>query len=499
MWLAALASTFGLCLAYWGIKLFVHFASGPEIEIPRVAEIGIDSHAFAFAACTALTAVLVASIPAVRLAFRVDPNDALKTTGKGASGGVGESRLRNVLVIAEISLCMVLLVGAGLFVGSLVRLEHISPGFEPHHLLTMQVSLRGPQVDPSTHLRTILDARAFVEKIQALPGVESAEIGSTLPFISADEVGFAIVGQPEPALGMEPSTSIRAVTPNYFAGLGLPVIRGRAFEPGDTPNSPRVAVVNQNFAHHSFSEENPIGHAVKIVSVLDGSAFRAGVYEIVGVVGNAKEVALDEVAFDSLYVPFQQNPIREAFLAVRTRGNAPGLPAALRREAGLLDPQRPPFDVLPMEQIISASLSENRLHLILATAFACASLLLATVGIYGVLSYSVAQRGREIGVRMALGARRSSVLSMILRQSCLLVIPGVTLGLGLALALGQLLNGMLYMVPHEHSGLIYGVNTHDPLLLTSAMLLLGLLALIGSFFPARRATQVDPATALRHE
>jgi ABC-type antimicrobial peptide transport system permease subunit len=152
-----------------------------------------------------------------------------------------------------------------------------------------------------------------------------------------------------------------------------------------------------------------------------------------------------------------------------------------------------------MEKIISSSLSENRLHLMLATAFAGAALLLATVGIYGVLSYSVAQRGREIGVRMALGAQRSSVLSMVVRQSGMLVIPGLALGLGLAVALGQLLKGMLYMVPHEHSGLIYGVSTHDPLLLMSATLLLALLALMGSFFPARRATQVDPITALRHE
>jgi putative ABC transport system permease protein len=276
-------------------------------------------------------------------------------------------------------------------------------------------------------------------------------------------------------------------------------LRGRPFALGDTPNSQRVAVVNQNFARHSFGDENPIGHAVKIVSVADGSAFRTGVYEIVGVVGNAKEVALDEVEFDGLYVPFQQNPIREAFLAVRTRRDAPGLPAVLRREAGLLDPQRPPFDVLPMERIISTSLSENRLHLMLATAFAGAALLLATVGIYGVLSYSVAQRGREIGVRMALGAQRSNVLSMVVRQCCMLVIPGLALGLGSALALGQLLSGMLYMVPHEHGGLIYGVSTHDPLLLASATLVLALLALIGSFFPARRATRVDPMIALRRE
>jgi predicted permease len=498
-WLAGLASFFGLFLAYWGTRLFVHFASGPEMEIPRVAEIGVDFWVFSFAAFTALVAVFIAGVPAARMAFRVDPNEALKTGGKGSSGSAKESRIRNALVIGELSLCMVLLVGAGLFVASLVRLEHLSPGFDPHHLLTMRVSLRGPQLDPSTRLRTILDANVFLEKVRALPDVESAEIGSTLPFFSTDEVGFGIEGQPEPALGMEPTTSIRAVTPNYFAALRIPLLGGRAFVPGDGPNSPRVAIVNQNLARHFFGGENPIGRAVKVRSVLDGSAYRPGIFEIVGVVGNSKEVALDEVDFDALYVPFQQNPVREAFLAVRTYRDAPGLAAALRREASLLDPQRPTYEVVPMEQIISTSLSENRLHLMLAVAFAGVAFLLAAMGVYGALSYSVARRSHEIGIRMALGAQRSYVVAMMVGQSCRLVIPGLALGLAFALVLGQLLNSMLYLVPQEHVGLIYGVSTHDPLVLSAAVALLTLLATAGTAFPARRATRVDPMTALRHE
>ena len=498
-WLAALASTCGFFLAYWGVRAFIHFASPPEMEIPRVSEIGVDFYAFTFAALVALLAVVLAGIPAARLACRVDPNEALKSTGKGMSGGVRERSLRNVLVMAELGLCMVLLVGAGLFIDSMVRLEHVSPGFDPHHLLTMRLSLRGPQRDPETHLRTILDASVFLEKIRALPDVEAAEIGSTLPFFAADEVGFAIGGQSEPAQGMEPTTAVRAVTPNYFSTLRIPVVRGRPFSQGDVPASPRVAVLNQNFVRHFFADGNPIGRTIKLVSAADGSAIKTGIYEIVGVVGNSKEVGLNEVDFDALYIPFQQNPIREAFLAVRTRGDASGLPAILRREAALLDPQRPPFDVVPMEQIISKSLSEDRLHLLLSTAFAAAALLLAVVGVYGVLSYAVEQRSRELGVRMALGAQRASVSSMIVRQSCRLLLPGIALGLALALALGRLLSGMLYLVPQEHEGLLYGVSTHDPLVLTATTLLLAALTLFGSFFPARRATRVDPMAALRSE
>jgi predicted permease len=499
VWLAALASICGLFLAYWGVRVFIHFASAPEMEIPRVREIGTDFYVFTFAAVAALLAVVFAGIPAARLACRVDPNEALKSAGKGMSGGVRERSLRNVLVTAELGLCMVLLVGAGLFIDSMVRLERVSPGFDPHHLLTMRVSLRGPQRDPETHLRTILDASAFLEKIRTLPDVEAAEIGSTLPFFAADEVGFAVGGQPEPAQGMEPTTAVRAVTRNYFSALRIPVVRGRPFSPGDVPASPRVAVINLNFARHFFAGENPIGRTIKLVSVADGSAIKTGVYEIVGVVGNSKEVGLNEVDFDALYIPFQQNPIREAFLAVRTRGDAADLPGILRREAALLDPQRPPFDVVPMEQIISTSLSENRLHLLLSTAFAAAALLLAAVGVYGVLSYGVEQRSREIGVRMALGAQPTTVSSMIVLQSCRLLFPGIVLGLALALALGRLLSGMLYLVPQEHDGLLYGVSTHDPLVLTATTLLLTILTLLGSFFPARRATRIDPITALRSD
>jgi len=498
-WLAAMASICGIVLAYWGIRVFVHFASAPEMEIPRVREIGIDFYVFTFAAVAALLAVVFAGIPAARLACRVDPNEALKSTGKGMSGGVRERSLRNVLVTAELCLCMVLLVGAGLFIDSMVRLQRVSPGFDPHHLLTMRVSLRGPERDPETHLRTILDASVFLDKIRALPNVEAAEIGSTLPFFAADEVGFAVGGQPEPAQGMEPTTPVRAVTPNYFSALRIPVVRGRPFSPGDVPASPRVAVINLNFARHFLTDENPIGRTIKLVSVADGSAIKTGVYEIVGVVGNSKEVGLNEAEFDALYIPFRQNPIREAFLAVRTRGDAADLPAILRREAALLDPQRPPFDVVPMEQIISTSLSENRLHLLLSTAFAAAALLLAAVGVYGVLSYGVEQRSREIGVRMALGAQPASVSSMIVLQSCRLLFPGIVLGLTLALALGRLLRGMLYLVPQEHDGLLYGVSTYDPLVLTATTLLLAALTLLGSFFPARRATRIDPTTALRSE
>jgi putative ABC transport system permease protein len=401
------------------------------------------------------------------------------------------------MVVAEVSLSMVLLVGAGLFVSSLLRLRQVPLGFDPHRLLTLRVSLRGSGIDGSTEKRTIPDASGLLERVRALPGVRSAEIASALPFLGVEDVGFAIDGRVEPALGLEPTAAIRAVTPGYFAALGIPVERGRAFSSGDTRASPPVVLVNRNLARHYFGQENPLGHGLRIMSIPEGGSFRTGVYEIVGIAGNSKEVGLDEVEFDAIYVPLSQSPVREAYLAVRSEPDAPDLAAALKREAAFVDPERPAYDVVPMEQIISRSLSENRLYMMLALAFASVAVLLAAAGLSGVLSYAVAERRGEIAVRMALGAESSSVLAMISEDSGRLLATGVAIGLGLALALGRLLKGTLYLAPNEHEGLIYGVSVNDPWLLLAAALLLFFLAALASYLPARRATRVDLVTALR--
>jgi putative ABC transport system permease protein len=281
--------------------------------------------------------------------------------------------------------------------------------------------------------------------------------------------------------------------------LKIPILRGRGFDRSDLPTSLRVAIVNENFARQFFSREDPIGRTIRIVVAQDGGRFYPGEVRIVGVAANTKEVGLDEVDFESLYVPLVQNPLSEVMLAVRTTGDATAVSAALRREVAAFDPNQPVNAIVPMEQQISASLSENRLHMLLAAVFASVALLLAGIGIYAVLAYSIAQRIREIGIRMALGAQRSGVLALVLRHCSRLLLPGLALGIALTLVLGQILNSMLYLVRYEHDGLLYGVSTHDPLLLAAAAVFLTCLALLASIIPARGATRVDPIAALRNE
>ena len=499
MSVTAMASACALVLASWGVRLFVTFASLPQMEIPRVAEIGIDLRAFGFAALIALAAAVIAGIPSARMASHVDPQNALKSAGRGSSLSPATGKFRDALVVAEVSLCMVLLVGAGLFVDSLIRLERMSPGFDSHQLLTMQVSLRGPEY--ADHARVVGSIDRLLESVRKIAGVTSAEIASSLPLMGAEEVRFTVVGKPLLPSGAEPRSLIRAVSSNYLDALRIPILRGRSFDRGDSPGSRRVAIVNENLARHFFANENPVGHTIKVVAPRDAARFRPGELQIVGVVANTKEVGLDEVNFDSMYVPMPQNAVADAMLAVRTAtdtGSA-AVAAALRREVAALDPNQPLHEIVAMDQRISSSLAQNRLYMLLASTFASVALLLAAIGIYAVLSYSVAQRIREIGIRMALGAKRSGVLALVLRHSSRLLIPGLALGLGLALALGQILNPMLFLVEYEHEGLIYGVSTHDPLLLTAAVAFLTVLALCASVLPARKATRVDPMAALRNE
>ena len=495
--LAAPASVCGLLLAHWGLRLFVGFASPPQMEIPRVPEIGIDLRAFGIAALAALAAALTAGIPSARMASHVDPQDALKAAGRGSPDGSSTARFRDALIVAELSLCLVLLVGAGLFVDSLVRLDRMSPGFDPQHLLTTQVSLRGPQYTDQS--RVLASLNGLLERVRVIPGVESAEIGSSLPLMGADEVRFTIDGKSQPATGAEPESLIRAVSTDYLSTLKIPVLHGRAFDRSDLPTSMRVAIVNENFARHFFAGEEPIGRTFKIVASRDAGQFLPGEIQIVGVAANTKEVGLDEVDFDGMYVPILQNAVPNAMLAVRTANGSAAVATGLRSELAALDPNQPPYEIVPMEQRISASLAQNRLHMMLASVFAVAALFLSSIGIYAVLSYSIAQRIREIGIRMALGAQRSGVLALVLFHSLRLLLPSLAVGLALTLVLGRLLNAMLYLVRYEHNGLIYGVSTRDPLLLTAAVLFLVTLAFLASLIPARRATQVDPMIALRNE
>jgi predicted permease len=497
VWIAVLASGCALIVAHWSVQLFVRFASSPEIEIPRIMDISLDPQAFGFAVLFAFAAVATAGLPSAWIASRIDPQEALKGAGNGAFGIRTQSRFRDLLVVSEITLSLVLLAGAGLFIKSLFLLDRISPGFDPHGLLTMQVSLRGSGY--ADDRRVLASLREIEENARSLHGVLSSTVGSSLAFFGTGAVRFTVEGRAQPESEEKPSSLVRAVSPSYFATLKIPLLRGRAFDNSDRRDSVRVAVVNENFARHFFRDRDPVGQSITILSAQDGGEFLSGRVQIVGLAANTKEVGLDEVQFDSMYVPLAQNPVRSAWLAVRTERESAEVAAGLRRAVASVNANQPISEIVPMEQRISASLSENRLHLVLAAAFAVVAVLLAAIGVYAVLSYSIAQRIREFGLRMALGAQRSSVLGLVIRQSAGLVLPGLLLGLGLSVALGQILGSMLYLVPYQHVGLLYGVSTHDPFLLASAAVLLSLVALLGTIFPARNATNLDPIHALRYE
>jgi putative ABC transport system permease protein len=281
--------------------------------------------------------------------------------------------------------------------------------------------------------------------------------------------------------------------------MGIPLLRGRNFAPHDDAGSPRVVIISRRLAQHFFAGEDPLGRQIMISGALYGGGIQSQTDLIIGVAADTKEVGLDEIPFDTIYLPFAQNPTRSMYIVIRAATSAHGVAAALRRRVSLVDKDLPAFDVKTMEQVVSDSLTENRFNMILIQAFASLALTLGAIGIYGVISYSVSQRTREIGVRLAVGASPGSIIKLVIRQSATLVAAGVALGLVASLALGKVLHNVLYMIPYKTIGLIYGVSTHDPGTLGSVAAFVTVVALAASYIPARRAAKVDPVVALRHE
>lgn len=292
---------------------------------------------------------------------------------------------------------------------------------------------------------------------------------------------------------------VRAVTAAYFRVMSIPVLAGRTFTPQDTATAPHVVMVNDNFARHFLSGENPVG---KELGILPGSYDKSvvpGPVRIVGVVGNVKEVGLNEVAFNDIYFPFAQSPDASMYLAVST--TIPGMRVAdsIRKDVGSLDKDLPVLDVMFMDQRVADAFRGDRFNALLIGSFAAMAVLLASIGIFGVVSYSVGRRIQEFGIRMALGADQKSILGLTLRSAAALSLTGLLVGFAASLALGRILGNRLYLVPREHGGLLYGVSLFDPLTLAAALVLLTTIALVASYLPARRAMRVDPMVALRYE
>jgi putative ABC transport system permease protein len=476
--LAGLGGAAGLGLAIWSLRLIV--ALGGR-EVPRLAGIGIDWRVlgFTFLVCV-LTGLLFGLGPALR-ATKVDLNPALKEGPRGVAGG-RRSRTAQGLVVAQFGLAMVLVVGAGLLAGSFARLLRVEPGFDPKELLTMEVFLSPMEYREGDPKIAVVLGR-MLDEVRALPGVRSAAFVNSLPIAGGPSTDFTIGGRPAPPADNEPEAAICSVSPGYFRTMRIPLLAGRTFTTGDGPAAARVMVINQTLARTYWPNESPIGHQVMMK---DWGPPLTGT--IVGVVGDVKVDGLETAAGPTIYWPYSQFPVNWNALVVRGDAQPMKLVDAVESRIWSVDKNQPISRVQTMEEVLSDSLAQRRLYLILLGTFAGAALLLAAVGIYGVISCSVASRRHEIGVRMALGAAQRNILWLIAGQGAWLAMAGVAVGVAGALALTRLM-----------ASLLFGVEPSDPTTFAGAGILLVLVALGAGYVPARRAARVDPMAALRQE
>ena len=491
--LALIGSALGLALAWTCVKLFVGF--GPP-DIPRLSEIGLDWRVAGFSLLMSIVTGLVFGLAPALQASKPDLQDALKEGGRGSTGG--RHRLRNVLVVSEVAIALVLLVGAGLMIKSFRRLLDLDLGFRSENILTMRLSL--PETKYKADAQQAAFYRQLLERVRALPGVESAGVISNLPLSGSYSSGTTAVEHADVEEGLRRFKGIpyieadrRSVSADYFSTLGIALKEGRLLTEADNGTAPPVAVVDEMFQRRFWPRGSAVGKRF-IARFNDGNDIQWG--QIVGVVAHVKHYGIDQVkqyglaheGREQVYFPYSQRPQSRMYLAVRTSLAPLSLANAVRGEVRALDNDQPIYEVKSMEQLVSNSLAERQLNMLLLAGFSAIALVLAAVGIYGVMSYSVTQRTHEMGIRMALGAKQSNVLSLVVRQGMTLALMGVAAGLAGAFALTRLMTSLLY-----------GVSTTDPLTFAAISVILTGVALAACLVPARRATKVDPMVALRYE
>jgi len=479
--LALVGGVAGLLLGWGGMKLLLRLA--PQ-GLPRIQDVTIDGRALGFTLLiTLLTGVIFGLVPALQ-ASRPDLNETLKDGGRGGTGGVHRQRIRNLLVIAEVALALVLLVGAGLMMKSFARLQQVDPGFDPKNALVAAIDLPGSKY-PDNQQRLAF-YNQLIQQLSALPGVQAVGATQSLPLGGDYVLGFVIQGRPPAAPGQDRSTNYYSVTTDYFKAAGMTLLRGRLFTERDTLGATNVAIINEAMAKRYFPNEDPIGQRIHVTQ--GPETFR----EIVGIVSDTKQYGLDQDTPVQTYTPYLQMPFSNSMVVVvRTAGDPLSLSAAVRSQVLSIDKQQPVASIRALEQILYNSLANQRFSMLLFGVFAAVAMVLAAVGIYGVMAYAVTQRTHEIGIRMALGASQSKVLKLVIKQGMLLVLIGVTLGLAAAFTLSILLTSF--------STLLYGIKPTDPTTYAGISLLLASVALAACYIPARRATKVDPMIALRYE
>jgi putative ABC transport system permease protein len=480
--LGLLGGAAGLVLAAWGIDLVV--AILPR-SLPRHNMISIDGRVLIFTLFISLLTFTIFSLLPAFQASRSEAGKVLNEGGRSGTPGRRRSRLRDLLVVAEMALALVLLIGAGLMIQSFFKLQRIDLGFSPQNVLTMQVSL--PEAKYPTADAGITFFEQLLEKISALPGVRSAGVGMSLPLGVGTSVGknFRVEGRPAPAPHQIPLVRCMSASPDYFNTMGIN-LRGRSFTKFDTAGSQRVVIINETLARRFFPNEDPLGKTIRLE--VGDSPRRT----IIGVIADVKGPNLTATPGTELYVPLPQydgacwsNNLR---LAVHGSVAPDTLTAAIRTQISAIDRDQPVTNIATMEERVHRALSSDRFSTMLLGLFAGVALLLAAVGIYGVMSYMVTERAPEIGIRVALGAQTRNVMRLVIGQGMKLAFVGVVIGLGGALALTQLMKNLLF-----------GVSTTDPLTFVAISILLVVVALLACWIPARRATRLDPMIALRCE
>ncbi len=432
-----------------------------------------------------LTGLIFGLAPATQ-ASSFNLNETLKEGGRDSSAGSRGSRIRSLLVIAEVAISLVLLIGAGLLINSFVRLSNVDPGFRTDNLLTMQIVLP-VQKYPDRTRRSVFYTE-LVRRIEALPGVRSAAVTNWIPLVrQGDSIGFSIEGRPDPSRGQRPTVVTRVVSPHYFQTMGIRLMQGREFNEQDGNDSPRVIVINETMARRFWPDEDPTGKRITPGPV--DSRNPADWLTIVGVVNDVRQFELNAEPKPQMYIThIQAGFFAPRHLVVSTNTEPRSLAATVRSAVWEIDKDQPVSNISTMEETLSESIARQRFSTLLLSIFAVVALVLAAVGIYGVMSYSVAQRTSEIGLRMALGAQTRDVLKLVMGQGMRLAIVGVMIGLIATFGLTRLIESLLF-----------GVSATDPLTFIALSLLLTTVALLACWIPARRAAKVDPLVALKYE
>jgi putative ABC transport system permease protein len=475
--LAILSGLIAWPLATWGLKVILALA--PQ-DLPRIAAAKLDSRALLFTlAITLLTGIIFGLAPALEL-IKLDTNASLKDTGSEGNRGVVQRRLGNLLIVSEVAIALVLLVGGGLLLRTVWSLRSVDPGFNYRNALAVTLQLSEKQYSDDQKVATF--SQQLAQRTSTIPGVEAVGVARILPIIHDLPTGFYIEGRSREPDNQLPQTNYSSVSPDYFKAMGIPLMTGRTFNDHDILKAARVAIVSESFGKRFFPNESPIGKRINVTT--GPEAFR----EIVGVVGDVKQKGLNRETLPHTYEPFAQAPSQFMTIVVRTSADPNSFVPAIRSTVFQMDNELPLQSVRTLDRVIANSISQQRFTSAVLAVLAAVALLLAIAGLYGVISYAVSQRTRELGIRMALGARVPDLLRLVLKQGMAFVVIGELLGLVAAYALTRLLRGLLF-----------GITPTDALTFGTVTIVLSGIAFLACYIPARRAAKVDPLAALRCE